>query len=106
MAATLAKMLFDARASEEMISCALRYQCGACHNMAGPRTRRPAAIPRMRTFNEIVLVDANFITLGGTQDMLYHIVDDATRFHVRDVIDQQTSQALFQSIMTSWIRWA
>ena len=106
VAATLAKMLSDAGASEEMISCALRYQCGTCHNMTGPRTRCPAAIPGTRTFNEIVLVDTNFITLGDTQYMLYHIVDDATRFHVCDVIDQRTSQALFQSIMTSWIRWA
>ena len=106
MAATLGKMLADAGASDEMISCALRYSCGTCHNMTGPRTRRPAAVPRTRTFNEIILVDTNFITIGDTQYMLYHMVDDATRFHVCDVVSQQTGKALFQSIMNSWIRWA
>lgn len=106
MAATLGKMLADAGASEDMISCALRYNCSTCHQMTMSRTRRPAAVPRTKGFNDMVLCDTNFFTLGDRQYMLFHVIDDATRFHVCDIIEHQTGEALFASIMSSWIRWA
>lgn len=106
MAATLAKMLSDAGASQDMVNCALRYQCSTCHNLIGPRLRRPASVPRTTTFNDIVYVDVNYLTIEQEQHLLYHIIDDATRFHQVDIIPNQLAETLISSIMNTWIRWA
>eukprot|EP00969_Alexandrium_andersonii_P171704 7590182-Alexandrium_andersonii.AAC.1 len=52
---TLAKMIYDAGGSDQLVRCAARYPCATCKRYGGPRLRRPASMPRTREFNDTLL---------------------------------------------------
>ena len=79
---TLAKMISDAGASEEMIKCANRYPCSVCQRMSPLRLRRPVSVPRTRQFNDTLLADVHFWNFRGCEVLVYSMIDEATRFHV------------------------
>ena len=103
---TLAKMLSDAGGSEDMIRCATRYPCPTCHRHGALRLRRPASVPRTRQFNDTLLVDVHFWDFRGERVLVYSMIDEATRFHVAEVVIRQGAMDLFEAIMRGWIRWA
>ena len=42
----------------------------------------------------------------GRQVLLYHMIDEATRFHVAQVLEGQSAMQLYEAIMASWVKWA
>ena len=103
---TLAKMITDAGGSEEMIKCATRYPCSVCKRMHRPRLRRPVSVPRTRQFNDTLLADVHFWNYEGREVLVYSMIDEATRFHVTQILPSQSARDLYEAIMTAWVKWA
>ena len=103
---TLAKMISDAGGSEEMIKCATRYPCSVCKRMSRPRLRRPVSVPRTRQFNDTLLADVHFWNYQGREVLVYSLIDEATRFHVTQIVSSQSARDLYEAIMNAWVKWA
>ena len=103
---TLAKMISDAGGSEEMIKCATRYPCSVCKRMSRPRLRRPVSVPRTRQFNDTLLADVHFCNCQGREVLVYSVIDEATRFHVTQIVPSQSARDLYEAIMNAWVKWA
>ena len=96
---TLAKMITDAGGSEEMIKCATRYLCSVCKRMSRPRLRRPVSVPRTRQFNDTLLADVHFWNhQQGSEVLVYSMIDEATRFHVTQILPSQSARDLYEAI--------
>ena len=37
---------------------------------------------------------------------MYSMIDEATRFHVTQILPSQTARDLYEAIMTAWVKWA
>ena len=92
-------MISDAGGSEEMIKCATRYPCSVCKRMARPRLRRPVSVPRTRQFNDTLLADVHFRNYQGREVLVYSLIDEATRFHVTQIVPSQSARDLYEAIM-------
>ena len=106
---TLAKMITDvtdAGGSEEMIKCANRYPCSVCKRMSPPRLRRPVSNPRNRQFKDTLLADVHFWNYQGREVLVYSLIDEATRFHVTQILPSQSARDLYEAIMNAWVKWA
>ena len=103
---TLAKMVSDAGGSEEMIKYASRYPCSVCKRMSRPRLRRPVSVPRTRQFNDTLLADVHFWNYQGREVLVYSLIDEATRFHVTQIVPSQSAPDLYEAIMNAWVKWA
>ena len=103
---TLAKMISDAGGCEAMIKCATRYPCSVCKRMSRPRLRRPVSVPRTRQFNDTLLADVHFWNFRGREVSVYSMIDEATRFHVTQILPSQSARDLYEAIMTAWVKWA
>ena len=103
---TLAKMISDAGGSEKTIKCATRYPCSVCKRMSWLRLRRPVSVPRTRQFNDTVLADVHFWNHQGREVLVYSMIDEATRFHVTQILPSQSARDLHEAIMTLWVKWA
>ena len=103
---TLAKMISDAGRSEEMIKCATRYPCSVCKRMSRPRLRRPVSAPRTRQFNDTLLADVHVWNYKGREVLAYSMIDEATRFHVTQILSSQSARDLYEAIMTAWVKRA
>ena len=103
---TLAKMISDAGGSEEMIKCATRYPCSVCKRMSRPRLQRPVSVPRTRQFNDTLLADVHFWNYQGREVLVYSLIDEATRFHVTQIVPSQSARDLYEAIMNAWVKWA
>ena len=100
----LAKMITDA-GSEEMIKCAKRYPCSVCKRMSRPRLRRPVSVPRTRQFNDTLLADVHFWNYQGREVLVYSLTDEATRFHVTQIVPSRSARDLYEAIMNAWVKW-
>ena len=103
---TLAKMISDAGGSEETIKCATRYPCSVCKRMSRPRLRRPVSVPRTRQFNDTLLADVHFWNYQCREVLVYSLIDEATRFHVTQIVPSQSARDLYEAIMNAWVKWA
>ena len=92
--------------SEEMIKCATRYPCSVCKRVSRPRLRRPVSVPRTRQFNDTLLADVHFWNYQGREVLVYSMTDEATRFHVTQILPSQSARDLYEAIMTAWVKWA
>ena len=99
---TLAKMIADAGGSE----CATRYPCSVCKRMSRPRIRRLVSVPRTPQFNDTLLADVHFWNHQGREVLVYSMIDEATRFHVTQILPSQSARDLYEAIMTALVKWA
>ena len=96
----------DAGGSEEIIKCATRYPSSVGKRMSRPRLRRPVSVPRTRQFNDTLLADVHFWNYQGREVLVYSLIDEATRFHVTQILPSQSARDLYEAIMTAWVKWA
>ena len=38
--------------------------------------------------------------------MVYSLIDEATRFHVTQIVPSQSARDLYEAIMNAWVKWA
>ena len=91
---TLAKMISNVGGSEEIIKCANRCPCSVCKRMSRSRLRRPVSVPRTRQFNDTLLSDVHFWNFQGRDVLVNPLIDEATRFHVTQILNSQSTRDL------------
>ena len=74
--------------------------------MSRPRLRRPVSVPRTRQFNDTLLADVHFWNYQGREMLVYSLIDEATRFHVTQIVPSQSARDLYEAIMNAWVKWA
>ena len=77
-----------------------------CKRMSRPRLRRPVSVPRTRQFNDTLLADVHLWSFRGREVLVYSMIDEATRFHVTQILPSQSARDLHEAIMTAWVKWA
>ena len=66
----------------------------------------PTSCVRTRQFNDTLLADVNFWNYQGREVLVYSMIDEATRFHVTQILPAQSGRDLYLAIMTAWVKWA
>lgn len=104
-AAVLAKTLSNAKAREEVINCASRYECAACKSRTPPPTAAKSGPPPARHFNDRIQMDVLYIGLtSGRKVAVLHFVDVATRFGAARVLQQEQGPDIVQALERAWFR--
>ena len=65
---------------------------------------RPLSVPRTRQFNDTLLANVRFCNYQGREVLVYSLIDEATRFHVTQVVPSQSARDLYEAIMNAWAR--
>ena len=69
--------------------------------MSWPRLRRPVSVPRTRQFNGTLLGDVHVWNYQGRDVLVYSLIDEATRFHVTQILSSQSGRDLYEAVMTA-----
>ena len=73
--------------------------------MSRPRLRCPVSVPTTRQFSGTLLADVHFWNYQG-REVLVHLIDEVTRFHVTQILPSQSARDLYEAIMNAWVKWA
>jgi hypothetical protein len=100
----LARILKDAKASEEAINLAKNLKCSVCERHAATRPARRAAPPKQLHVNQVVGVDTIYLPdHQGKRRMALNIVDWASRFQMMVPLAGHTPGAARRAYL-QWIR--
>jgi hypothetical protein len=100
----LARILKDAKASEEAINLAKNLKCSVCERHAATRPARRAAPPKQLHVNQVVGVDTIYLPdHQGKRRMALNIVDWASRFQMMVPLAGHTPGAARRTYL-QWIR--
>ena len=53
-----------------------------------------------------LLAVVHFWNYQGREVLVYSMIDEATRFHVTQILPSQSARDLYEAIMTAWVKWA
>ena len=105
---SLAKMLYTAKADQDMVRYARLYQCPTCE-----ARKRPGAVPkttmpyRPTRFNHTVGIDLKFVhDAAQTQYVFLNVVDYATTFQLGILVSDKSARAVGEAFQAHWLRWA
>ena len=98
----LVRLLEEGRARKEIIDAAKEYVCPSCARHPGPGTRRPAAMPASREFNQVLGLDC----FKFKQWWVLSMIDEATTYHLATVIPSHHSKTLLKALRDTWFKWA
>ena len=59
-----------------------------------------------RQFNDTLLADVHFWNYQGRAVLVHSLIDEATRFHVTQIVPSQSARDLYEAIMNAWVIWA
>ena len=100
----LARILKDAKASEEAINLAKNLKCSVCERHAATRPARRAAPPKQLHVNQVVGVDTIYLPdHQGKRRMALNIVDWASRFQIMVPLAGHTPGAARRAYL-QWVR--
>ena len=65
-----------------------------------------STLARTRQFNDTLLADVHFWNFRGREVLVYSMIDEATSFHVTQILPSQPARDLYEAIMAAWVKWA
>ena len=102
----LARHLKESKAHEHLVEGAADFVCPSCAERHPPQKTTPGQLKDPKDFNERILLDGfDWCSKRGIQVYVFHILDDATRFHLGQRITRDT-QASIRTTKQMWIQWA
>ena len=102
----LARHLKESKAHEHLVEGAADFVCPSCAERHPPQKTTPGQLKDPKDFNERILLDGfDWCSKRGIQIYVFHILDDATRFHLGQRITRDT-QASIRTTKQMWIQWA
>ena len=82
-------------------------QCSTCASMKRPKIARPSTIKHELDFNDKVFLDCITWTNKSNRTFhFYHIIDQATNFHVAAPAPSRTAENAVRCVLESWMLWA
>jgi transposase InsO family protein len=107
--------------SAEQLSATLRNQgcrpeihqavfdmkCPTCAASQKPKLSRPSSLKPELDFNDKVFMDGvKWTSKQGQSFHFYHLIDQATNFHVAIPAPNRTAEHAIQKTMEAWLQWA
>lgn len=83
----LQQILRDTHAPQSVITAAGQLKCSLCQRFTQIEPARPVAVTHAKRFNETLCIDVAYHNLPeGRHALVIHFVDEASRFHIEDII--------------------
>ena len=82
-------------------------KCPTCASLKKPKIARPSTIKHELDFNDKVFLDGITWTNKSNKTFhFYHIIDQATNFHVAAPAPSRTAENAVRCVLESWMLWA
>ena len=81
--------------------------CSTCADAQKPKIARPSIIKHELDFNDKIFVDGiTWTNKNGKSFHFYHVLDQATNFHVAVPAPSRASEDAIRCLTESWLQWA
>ena len=98
---------FHGSPSTQVVDAVRKLRCSTCERLSKVQPPRPAALPQVqpRQFADEVQGDVVWVRLtSGTAAAVLGLVDVATKFHQACVLDNRSSEEVFQRVHETWFK--
>ena len=91
----------------ELHQAVFDMKCSVCASAKKPKIARPSTIKHELDFNDKIMVDGVSWTNKSNKTFhFYHILDQATNFHVATPAPSRTAENATRSVLEAWMQWA
>eukprot|EP00435_Cladocopium_sp_Y103_P048285 s125_g14.t1 len=91
----------------EVSQAVFDMRCATCAAHQQPKIARPSALKSELDFNDKVFIDGvTWTSKAGKTFHFYHIIDQATNFHVAMPAPCRAAEQAVQCVAESWFQWA
>ena len=91
----------------EISQAVFDMKCATCASQQKPKIARPSTLKHELDFNDRVFIDgATWKSKAGKMFHVYHILDQATNFHVAVPAPSRAAEQAAQCVSESWFQWA
>jgi len=93
-------------AKQELVVGAADYLCAPCAERQGPKKTTPGNLKEPMEFNDKISIDGfEWKGKNGIQVYVWHILDEATRFHL-GLRTHRDNAHLTKMVKNTWVQWA
>jgi transposase InsO family protein len=91
----------------EVSQAVFDMKCATCASQQKPKIARPSTLKHELDFNDKVFIDGvTWKSKTGKMFHFYHILDQATNFHVAVPAPSRAAEQAVQCVSESWFQWA
>ena len=103
----LSQVLRMQGARPEVSQAVFDMKCATCASQQQPKISRPSTLKHELDFNDKIFIDGiTWTSKGGKTFHFYHILDQATNFHVATPAPSRAAENAVQCVAESWFQWA
>ena len=103
----LSQVLRSQGCRSEVSQAVYDMKCSTCASQQRPKISRPSALKTELDFNDKVFIDGvTWTSKGGQSFHFYHILDQATNYHVAVPAPSRAAEQAVQKISDAWFQWA
>ena len=94
-------------ARPELYQAVYDMPCATCAAHQQPKIARPSTLKHELDFNDKIFIDGvSWTNKAGKMFHFYHILDQATNFHVATPAPCRAAEQASQCVLESWFQWA
>ena len=94
-------------ARTELQQAVFDLSCPVCATMKKPKNARPSTVKHELDFNDKIFVDGiTWTNKSGKNFHFYHIIDQATNYHVAVPAPSRTTENAIRCLSEAWLMWA
>ena len=91
----------------EICQAVFDLQCSTCATCQKPKIARPSTLKDALDFNDKVFIDGvTWTSKAGTMFHFYHLIDQATNYHVAVPAPSRSADQAINKVSESWFLWA
>lgn len=91
----------------EISQAVFDMECATCASQKMPKIARPSTLKYELDFNDKVFIDGiTWTSKAGKTFHFYHLLDQATNYHVATPAPSRAAEQAAQSVAESWFQWA
>eukprot|EP00435_Cladocopium_sp_Y103_P034072 s2488_g8.t1 len=91
----------------ELSQAVFDMKCPTCASSQKPKISRPSTLKCELDFNEKIFIDRiTWTSKQGQNFHFYHLLDQATNFHVAIPAPSRTAEQAIQKTTEAWLQWA
>ena len=103
----LSTVLRSQGARPELTQAVFDMKCSTCAAHQKPKVARPSTFKSELDFNDKIFIDGiTWTNKTGKSFHFYHIIDQATNFHVAMPAPCRAAEQAVQSVLEGWFQWA
>ena len=103
----LSMVLRNQGARPEITQAVFDMPCETCASHKQPKIARPSTLKHELDFNDKIFIDGvTWKSKAGKMFHFYHILDQATNYHVATPAPNRAADQAAQSVSENWFQWA